>query len=325
MTLGRPSRIGVPLLLASLLLADVARSLPASAGGTGLWDVRAATVPVAGTFGVQWAFSAYRITQDKVEGTPADRDLVDGGLQLVWSPRSSFEVFGIVNAAMSSYDGDRVFSPRDGRVGGKLRLGTWRRLETALLAHANLPFGNRTRGFSTDSFDPAVGAAVSWRLPDSNTLTAAYVHFNVGYQFHGDDRGRAFEGWPPYYLEPVYPGGDKDRLDLRAAVELRGERATLFLELLLDRIANDALAWREGPLFLTPGFRYALADEVSFTVGSKITLASDDPSTTRYRPPNEMYPDWQLTFALTWSRDGRDVDRDGDGIPDWRDGCPNEP
>jgi len=150
------------------------------------------------------------------------------------------------------------------------------------------------------------------------------VHVNLGYQWHLDDRGRAYEGWPPYYLEPVYPGGDKDRVDLRTAIEFRGEKVTLYMELLLDILLNDDLAFREGPLFLTPAFRYSFSRAWSMVVGSKIALASDDPSSTRYRSPNRMFPDWQLTFALTWSMDGADVDRDEDGVPDWKDGCPQE-
>jgi hypothetical protein len=325
MSRGRLLWLGVPLLALALNLPGAVAAFPSQEGGTGLWDVRSARVPVPGTLSVRLGGTAYRIGADLVAGDPADRDLVDGGLQIGWIPIERLEVWGNVNAAVSRYDGETVFSARDSRIGAKYGLADGRRFRAALLGHLNLPVGNRTRGFSTDAIDPNLTAAITLPLPDSNTITSAFVHVNLGYQWHLDDRGRAYEGWPPYYLEPVYPGGDKDRLDLRTAIEFRGEKATLFVELLLDRVLNGDVAFREGPIFLTPGFRYAFAETWSMAIASKITLASDDPSTTRYRPPDEMFPNWQLGFALTWSMDGRNVDRDEDGVPDWKDACPRDP
>lgn len=325
MTRGRLLRLGVPLLLLALNQPGVAVAFPSQAGGTGLWDVRSARVPVPGTFSIQLGATAFRIKPQKVVGNPSDRDLVDGGLQIGWAPIDRLEVWGAFNAALSRYEGESVFSARDGRLGAKYGLVRGKRFRAAVLGHLNIPVGNRTRGFSTDSVDPNLTAALTFPLPDSNAITSTFVHVNLGYQWRLDDRGRAYEGWPPYYLEPVYPGGDKDRLDLRTAIEFRGEKVTVYFELLLDMILNEDLAFREGPLFLTPGVRYSFGRAWSAEVGSKITLASDDPSTTRYRAPSELFPDWQLALAVTWSMDGKDVDRDEDGVPDWRDGCPRQP
>jgi hypothetical protein len=111
---------------------------------------------------------------------------------------------------------------------------------------------------------------------------------------------------------------------LRTALEFSGRRTTLFAELLLDQIQNDDLSFGESPLFLTPGFRYALSESFSFLLASKIALASDDPATTRYKTPEEAYPNWQLGFAVSWSRRGAGEDRDRDGIPDFRDRCPRD-
>jgi hypothetical protein len=323
MTRGRLLLVGVPLLVAALT-APPAASEPSHAGGTGLWDVRTARVPVRGTLAFQLSGTAFRITEDLVEGSPENRDLVDGGFQVSWSPVDRVELFGLYNAAVSSYAGSTSISPRDGRAGLKLGLPGLGPFRTALVSHLNLPWGSRARGYSTDALDPNVTAALTLPISDSSPVSATTLHLNVGYQWHGDDRGRAYEGWPPYYLEPVYPGGNKDRLDLRGAFEFRGEKVALFFELVLDRILNDAIAYREGPLFLTPGFRYTVWRGLGISAASRIALASDDPSTTRYRPPHELFPDWQLAFALTWSQDGPSVDRDEDGVPDWKDRCPNE-
>jgi hypothetical protein len=159
---------------------------------------------------------------------------------------------------------------------------------------------------------------------------------NIGYHFHGDTRGRGFpiaaagqgvdlESFPTYYLEPVYPRDDNHRIDLRAAIELGSERLTLFAELLLDQLhQSEEVKFKESPIFLTPGFRYAINESFGFMVSSKIALATDDPATTKFPAPEEIYPDWQLGFSFAWSRFGSGVDRDGDGVPDERDRCPRD-
>jgi outer membrane protein OmpA-like peptidoglycan-associated protein len=57
---------------------------------------------------------------------------------------------------------------------------------------------------------------------------------------------------------------------------------------------------------------------------SKITLASDDESSKRFKAPEDLYPNWQLGLALSWSRRGPGSDRDGDGLPDFKDQCPRD-
>ena len=188
-----------------------------------------------------------------------------------------------------------------------------------------LPWGNRVRGLSTGSVDPRIQALLTVPLPESNTITSASLHFNVGYQVHGDDRGRGFNGHPPYYVEPVYPDEGKDRVDLRTAIEFQSSRVTLFAEIILDALLADGVSYREGPHFLTPGFRWSVTDSWSFLMASKIAISADDPGTTEYVTPEDLYPEWQLGFGVTYSRAGPDVDRDGDGVADFKDRCPKTP
>lgn len=307
---------------ATAWLPSAALAFSSAAGGRGLFDVRAAEVPPAGAVDAQVSGAIYGATESNGIGA-RDVDIVDGSLQLAFGLGGVAEVWGSFGAAVLSIGAEeyRAISTRDGRLGGKIRLADGRVIP-GLAVEANLPWGNRARGFSTDSYDPAVTALLTIPLPESSSLTGASLHFNVGWRHHGDDRGRDFEGWPLYYLEPVYPATGRDRLDLRGALELSGRRATLFAEVLLDQIQNDDLAFKESPLFLTPGFRYALSESFSFLLASKIAISSDDPSTTRYKAPEEAYPDWQVGAALSWSRRGAGADRDGDGVPDFRDRCP---
>jgi hypothetical protein len=317
---------GLPLAvaIAGALAPGPALAFASAAGGRGLYDVRSADVPPSGAVDVQVSGSTYGTVETNGLGA-RDVDVTDGALQVDVGLAGIAEVWGSFGSAVLSVDAEdyRAISVRDGRVGAKVRLADGR-VMAGLAMETSLPWGNRPRGFSTDSFDPAVTALLTVPLPESSSLTGASLHLNVGWRHHGDARGRDFEGWPLYYLEPVYPASGRDRVDLRAGLELSGRRTTLFAEALLDQILNDDLAFRESGLFLTPGFRYALSESFSFLVASKIAISSDDPSTTRYKAPEDVYPDWQVGFALAWSRRGAGADRDGDGIPDFRDRCPRD-
>lgn len=314
------------LALAATIPAAVvlpARAHPSAAGGTGLFDVRSAETSGTGSVEVQASGVTYRSDETNGLGSGTKVDLVDGSVQVLAGLRGNVEAWASFGTAYYSVVGAdyRATSLRDGRVGGKLRLGSGR-VASALAVETSLPWGVRDRGFSTGSLDPVVTAALTVHLPESNTLTGANLHANVGFRHQGDTRGRGFEGWPLYYLPPVHPAFHRDQLDLRLAVELTARQTTLFAELLLDQLQSADFAFRESPMFLTPGFRWAFADSWSLLAVSKITLSSDDPTTTRYKSPEDLYPNWQFGFALSWSRRGPGADRDGDGIPDFRDQCP---
>ncbi|MBZ0268991.1 hypothetical protein K8I85_12605, partial [bacterium] len=191
----------------------------------------------------------------------------------------------------------------DGSAGVKLRSpyappGT----NVALLLEARLPTGDRARGGSTDSFDPGIAALLTVPLPLRGRDVRARIHLNVGYRVQGDDGGRTFADAPAYYLAPAYPAGDHDRIDLRGAIEVRGRGVTLFTELVLDRLRNDGVAWSEGPRFLDAGFRMESWGGTSVMMAARVSLAVDDISTTGFRFADDLYPDWQLGFALAWAR-----------------------
>jgi hypothetical protein len=303
-----------------------ASAQPSQAGGEGLFDVRTAAVPVSRSFSAALTGTRYVINPDQYPERfhiTQDLSVLAGGISLSGGIADRVEAFARFDAVRTKRGDLLSFAPSDGLLGVKVALpwgGRW--MQTGLLASGKLSWGNRRRGFSTGSLDPELTALVTVPLPESNTLTSARLHFNIGYHWHGDSRPRGFDGVPPYYLEPVYPAGSKDRLDLRGALELRAERLTLFAEILLDQILAREVRFRESAMFLTPGLRYSLSESVAILLGSKIALATDDETTRKYRPPEDLYPEWQLVFGLSWSRMGPGADRDGDGVPDFRDRCP---
>lgn len=329
MRLHRPGP-AVRVLLLSLgigpALASGVHAWPSLGGGTGLLDVRTVEVPTDRSIDAQFGFLTYSIPGGTVPNDPRTRRIADGGLHVTTGFGDYAEVWGVLPALVHDVsDSNAVYVHRDGFLGAKLvSPRSFRGMTGGLILETNVPYGNRARGASNDSWDPAITGLLTLRLPDSNTFTAANLHFNVGYHAFGDVRGRTFEGAPLYYQEPVYPKGDNDRLDLRGALEVRSERTTLFIELLLDQLLSEDLSFSESPLFLSSGFRAPLTESFSFLLAAKISLASDDLETTRFRSADDIYPDWQLGFAVAWSRRGAGADRDGDGVPDRLDQCPYE-
>jgi hypothetical protein len=314
------------LVAGAALFPQAARSQTSNAGGEGLFDVRTATVPARGTVHLGFTGSRYVVHPEDEVFIRSDRSVWDMGLSVSGGVLGWLEVFGRADAIFYSFEDNTPISPADGLLGAKALLpwgGKW--IEACALGSLNLPWGNRARGYSSDAFDPEVSALITVPLPESNLYTAARVHFNLGYHFFGDELGKTFEDQPGYFLEPVYPRGQNDRIDMRTAVEFSSKKLTLFAELLLDDLRHEDIAWKENPLFLTPGMRLHFTENMSALLGAKVALATDDPSSTRYPPPEQLYPDWQIVFGFTYSWLGpEDTDRDGDGIPDFRDRCPTQ-
>ncbi len=321
-----PRRAPAVALLALALTAGAAHAWPSlSGGGEGLLDVRSAPVGGPGALGIQIGSWSYQHSAGSVPGDRQDRFVSDGGLHVTYGIGGWGEAYLRGNLAFFAIDTFKPISNRDAQVG--LKVSSPRRygpVIPGIVLDLNLPVGNRTRGFSTDALDPGLTALFTVPLPESNTFSAANLHFNLGYRAHGDDRGRTYEGWPLYYLEPVYPEGENDRLDLRAAVEVVSSETTLFGELLLDQLLHEDIAFSESPMFVSLGFRRGISDHFSLLGATKIALSSDDPGTTRFRDVEDLFPDWQFGLALAWSRGGSGADADEDGVPDLLDQCPHQ-
>jgi hypothetical protein len=289
------------LAVAAALLPVPAPAHPAHAGGEGFFDVRSAAVPDSGRVAVSLSGVRYVVQRSREPGAASDRDVLDGAVQLSLRWRGRAAAFARFAAARSSNDATSFAALRDGLAGVQVELPTPALgIRPGILAAANLPWGDGDRGFSQEAVEPSVALLVTVPLGASGVSHAA-LHLNAGRTWRRGGVGRGYEGQPVWFLEPVHPAGEADRWDLRAAFEAGSDKVTVFAEVVLDTLAEQRIRWSEGPIFLTPGFRMNLGGKASALLAAKVSLASDDTGTTAFRPPRELFPEWQLGFALGWA------------------------
>ncbi len=273
------------------------------AGGEGLFDVRTATVPASGAFRIALTGARYSVhsTEDPVSGE--ERDVWSGGVTGAVGWRGWLEVFGRADGVHESLGNDASGGGADGLVGAKVRLPwSWGGVQTAVAASTSIPWGSEGLGYGSGSYDPALQAIATIPIHESSAINIIRLHVNLGYRWRNGHLGNTFEDEPTFFFDPAYPRVENDQIDLRTALELGSRKLTLFAELLLDDLLDDDVAFQENPLFLTPGMRMRFGKSIRAMLGSKIALATDQTSTTRWRRPEEMYPNWQIVFGLEWSK-----------------------
>jgi hypothetical protein len=320
------NRIAFLFIAGACLVGRPSFGQTSHAGGEGLFDVRSATVPSAGSYRIALTGARYRVHPEEDPESGLERTVWNGGFTGAVGALDWLEIFGRYDAVFYSAGDDTPISPADGLVGGKALLPwSWHGVQSAVAGSTTIPWGNVGRGYTSDAFDPALQLITTIPLPESSARNAIRVHVNLGYRWRNSHLGNTFEDTPTFYFDPAHPRTKNDQVDLRTAFEVNSRSVTLFAELLLDDLQDDDIAFQENPLFLTPGFRVRMGDSFRGMLGSKIALASDKGSTTRWRAPEDMYPDWQIVFGLEWSRVGpEDADHDADGVLDFKDRCPRE-
>jgi hypothetical protein len=205
----------------------------------------------------------------------------------------------------------------------------WSVLSLAVDGRVGLPVGSELRlDGDPDGFHLTGGSHTDWEVAllataDFTDWLPVRLHANLGWAHHGNEvSGRRF--FPDYYPE-VLEGGDpsdNDAVILRGAVEFPGRKVDLFTEFRGDILnGRDPVALKENPLTIMPGVRVRFGSGWSATGGLSISISGDDRDTPGFDPHN-AYPDWDATLMVAYAWPVFAADTDGDGIPDFRDGCP---
>ncbi len=208
----------------------------------------------------------------------------------------------------------------------RLRLGSW--------GSMRIPTGRQSAGLSTGQTEGEFGVHSSVVFFANSTLPETRWHFNVGYRLNKNehdgygvlDPAAVDPGhsgiFPPYYPPASKGPADNDELLLRTALEFRRRWAHLFLEASVDWLTGrEGIAFKENASWITPGLYLGNDDGPALKVAWAIGLHADD-LRTAYVP---QLPDWVFSVGISQPLFVGGRDRDGDGIPDKRDRCPDAP
>ena len=224
--------------------------------------------------------------------------------------------------------------------GSGLADGTWQvtsgaavwpeKVHVALFGGGNLPVGDQEKGLGEGVFSPRAGAALTFRLWTRNQVPELRLHLNASLTWnrneeagYGTGRDR-FQPWPPLYQPAAEAGGTdrNDALTYGAALEFRQGTTSLWAEYSRDEFPrNRTVATREQFSGFSAGLRWGVLEGWAVEGRYRVSLADDDEATAWW----PAYPDWTMGVAVTrqFSFGGRD--RDGDGVRDRHDRCPDEP
>lgn len=194
----------------------------------------------------------------------------------------------------------------------------------------NLPIGSPASGLTEGVFSPEMRAMLTWRVFTGATVPEMRMHLNVAHTWNRNEEdgygmeGQGFQPWPPRYQPAAEAGGNtrNDLTTLGVGLEFRKGTASLWLEYSADRFeGNDTVDKREQGSFVGAGFRWGVTEGWAIHGGYLVSLAVDDTETSWY----PAFPDQvsSLTLAKQFSIGGRD--RDGDGVVDRKDLCPEHP
>jgi hypothetical protein len=204
------------------------------------------------------------------------------------------------------------------------------RVHAVLFGGGNLPVGDRARGLGEGVLSPRLGGALTFRVWTDAQVPELRLHFNLARTWNrNEDEGygtgrEIFQPWRPLYQPADAAGGDaaNDAMTYGVALEFRKQTTALWLEFAQDRFRNNAtVTAAESFRTLGAGLRWGLSEGWAVTGNYLVSLADDDEDTDWW----PAYPDWLMGVAISrqFSIGGRD--RDGDGIVDRRDACPDAP
>ncbi len=204
----------------------------------------------------------------------------------------------------------------------------WRSLGLSLLTGATLPVGGDADGLGEGEEAPRVVLAASRRFWAGAQLPELRLHLNLGRRWnrneagHGLAGGGVLEPWPPLY--PAAPGdaGDNDFLLLGAAAEFRKGLTSLWIEYSEARLDDAAgVADREFERQLAAALRWGDDTGLALDFAVDVALGTEDLDNDF----EAAYPDLVYRIGLSYAFPLGGRDRDGDGIKDRLDRCPDAP
>ena len=327
--------------LSALLVLDAAAGLPglsggASPGGSDLMLVRTASLQTSGVLTIRVA-GDYSESQDAAEfrGEEAAGRYTTLCAGASYGLTTWLEVSARVPVRRAAWgdgiDVEEVTGFDSPVIGVKVGAPVdWSVVSLAVDGRVDLPVRSELRldGEDPDGFHLTGGSDTDWEVAllvtaDFTDWLPVRLHANVGWAHHGNEAsGRHF--FPDYYPD-VPEGGDpveNDAVILRGAVEFPGRKVDLFTEFRGDLLnGRELVALKENPLTIMPGVRVRFGSGWSATGGLSISMSGDDRDTPDFDPHN-AYPDWDATLMVAYAWPILAADTDGDGIPDFRDGCP---
>jgi len=206
------------------------------------------------------------------------------------------------------------------------------RLRARLAVGAWLPIGSDATTSPGGGLAAAPFSAGGTRPFAGAGLTVALTRLDAPVVIHAHGEGTWVDGGPSEDDRSFLPFRERmpfltlgttaaDRLDIRLALALTQGRTAFFLEYERPRLlgAGDSISAGESPQCLTPGFALRFAG-VEVGVAADLLVASDDAATAF--DPRLVYPEWAIRIRIGTDLVLRDVDRDGDGVGDVEDRCP---
>lgn len=298
-------------------------------------------LPADGLITVGLAGSKYGTEYDPT-GHPFEYDVWQLRLFADWTPLPGMAVSWGQNLRLwSNFLPSRRWPSADAAASGMgLADGDWR-LALALprtprwlglvaWGGSNLPVGSGH--LSEGALSPEVGGSLAIAVWRGSQLPEMRLHASVGRRWnrneelgYGVNLADGPQPWYPQYPDAASSGGDANN-DFRfwgVGVEFRAGTSALWVEYTEQQLWRADQVWpREDNSMLAAGMRWGLEEGLALHLDYQVSFAKDEPWFTEWYPASS-----DIVYTLGVSRQfgwgGRD--RDGDGIPDRRDGCPDEP
>jgi hypothetical protein len=272
------------------------------------------------------------------DGNLGSYDVWTGRLQAHWTPLPGVALS--VGQEFRQYSNWFATSNSAATSGSGLADGSWRVayavpvlpswLGAVGWAGGNLPTGSAE--FGEGAFSPEAGVTLGVRVWRESVLPEMRLHAMVGRRWNGNEAEGfgAVHGPPPQPWYPQYPsaaaaGGDggNDFLMWGVAVEFRKSSTALWLEYHEQLVRDDLLvtAGEEDQRVLAAGLRWGLEEGWALHADYQVGFHLDDLASAWFpRQPELIYT---IGISRQFGFGGRD--RDGDGVPDRRDACPDDP